>query len=137
MVVSSTGTVYVAAYGSAKIGVFNTATIEDTAFETNYQPATASANYIATGGGPAGLALDEPHGRLYVYTRFDDSVAVIDTATRATLATHPLYNPEPASITQGRPFLYDAALTSGNGEASARAATCSATSTDSAGTSAT
>jgi hypothetical protein len=118
MVVSSTGTVYVAAYGSAKIGVFGTSTLEDPAFETNYQPATASANYIATGGGPAGLVLDEPHGRLYVYTRFDDSVAVIDTTTHATLATHPLYNPEPASITDGRPFLYDAVLTSGNGEAS-------------------
>jgi hypothetical protein len=118
MVVSSGGTVYVAAYGSAKIGVFGTSTLEDPAFETNYQPATASANYIATGGGPAGLALDEPRGRLYVYTRFDDSVAVVDTATHATLSTYPLYSPEPASITQGRPFLYDAVLTSGNGEAS-------------------
>ena len=117
MVVSSAGTVYVAAFGSAKIGVFSTATLEDPAFEANYQPATASANYIATGGGPAGLVLDEAHGRLYVYTRFDDSVAEIDVATHATLATHPLYNPEPASIVEGRPFLYDAVLTSGNGEA--------------------
>jgi hypothetical protein len=118
MVVSSTGTVYVAAYGSAKIGVFSTAVLEDPAFESNYQPATASANYIATAGGPAGLVLDEPRGRLYVLTRFDDSVSVIDLATHATLATHPLYNPEPASILAGRPFLYDAVLTSGNGEAS-------------------
>jgi DNA-binding beta-propeller fold protein YncE len=118
MAVSSTGTVYVAAFGSAKIGVFSTATLEDPAFEANYQPATASANYIQTGGGPAGLALDEPRGRLYVLTRFDNSVAVIDLATRATLATHVLYNPEPASIVEGRPFLYDAVLTSGNGEAS-------------------
>jgi thrombospondin type 3 repeat protein len=118
MVVSSAGTVYVAAYGSAKIGVFSTATLEDPAFEANYQPTTASASYIATGGGPAGLALDEAHGRLYVLTRFDNSVAVIDPSTRATLATHALYNPEPASILEGRPFLYDAVLTSGNGEAS-------------------
>ena len=109
---------YVAAYGSAKIGVFPTATLEDPAFEASYQPSTGSANYISTGGGPAGLALDEPHGRLYVLTRFDDSVAVIDLATRATLATHPMHNPEPASIVEGRPFLYDAVLTSGNGEAS-------------------
>jgi hypothetical protein len=118
MVVSSTGTVYVAAFGSGEIGVFSTATLEDPAFETNYQPATASANYIATGGGPAGLALDEPRHQLYVFTRFDDSVAVIDTDTHATVATYALYDPEPASILQGRPFLYDAMLTSGNGEAS-------------------
>ena len=118
MVVSSTGTVYVAAFGSAKVGVFDAATLEAPDFEASYQPATASANYIPTGGGPAGLVLDEPRGRLYVYTRFDDSVAVIDPATRVTLATHALHNPEPASIVEGRPFLYDAVLTSGNGEAS-------------------
>ena len=118
MVVSSTGTVYVAAFGSAKIGVFSTATLENPAFETTYDPATASANYIPTGGGPAGLVLDEPRGRLYVLTRFDNSVAVIDPATRATLATHALHNPEPTSIVEGRPFLYDAVATSGNGEAS-------------------
>jgi hypothetical protein len=118
MVVSSLGTVYVAAFGSAKVGVFSTATLEDPAFEASYDPPTASASYIPTGGGPAGLVLDEPRGRLYVLTRFDNSVAVIDPATRATLQTHALHNPEPASITTGRPFLYDAVLTSGNGEAS-------------------
>jgi hypothetical protein len=118
MVVSSTGTVYVAAFGSAKIGVFSSATLEDPTFETNYQPATASAGYIPTGGGPGGLVLDEPRGRLYVATRFDNAVAVIDTASRTTLETHALHNPEPSSIVAGRPFLYDAVATSGNGEAS-------------------
>ena len=59
MAVSSTGTVYVTAYGSAKIGVFSAATLEDPAFESTYDPTTASANYIPTGGGPAGLVLDE------------------------------------------------------------------------------
>jgi Bacterial TSP3 repeat len=118
MAVSSTGTVYVAAYGSAKIGVFSTATLENPAFETTYDPTTASANYIATGGGPAGLVLDEARGRLYVFTRFDNSVAEIDPATKTTIATHAMHTPEPPSITAGRPFLYDAVLTSGNGEAS-------------------
>jgi DNA-binding beta-propeller fold protein YncE len=118
MIVSSTGTVYVAAYGSAKIGVFSSATLENPAFESTYDPTTASANYIPTGGGPAGLVLDEPRARLYVFTRFDNSVAVIDPATKATLATHALHTPEPASIVEGRPFLYDAVATSGNGEAS-------------------
>jgi DNA-binding beta-propeller fold protein YncE len=118
MVVSSTGTVYVAAYGSAKIGVFSATTLENPAFESTYDPTTASANYIPTGGGPAGLVLDESQNRLYVFTRFDNSVAVIDPATKATLATHVLHNPEPASVVEGRPFLYDAVATSGNGEAS-------------------
>jgi YVTN family beta-propeller protein len=118
-VVSTDGsTLYVAAFGSARIGVFSTAEIEDPNFETNFDPTVESASYIPTGGGPSGLVLDETNHRLYVLTRFDNSVQVIDPATKATLATHTLHNPEPASIVNGRPFLYDATLTSGNGEAS-------------------
>ena len=52
-------------------------------------------------------------------TRFNNAVEVIDLATEATWAVHALHNPEPDSIVDGRPFLYDAGrLTSGNGEAS-------------------
>jgi hypothetical protein len=109
-VVSSNGsTLYVPAFGSSKIGVFSTAAIEDPNFETNFNPTTASANYITTtGGGPAGLVLDEVNNRLYVLTRFDNSVQVINPTTKATLATFPLFNPEPASVLAGRRFLYDA-----------------------------
>jgi hypothetical protein len=119
-VVSSNGaTLYVPAFGSSKIGVFSTAAIEDPNFEANFNPTTASANYITTpGGGPAGLALDEVNNRLYVLTRFDNTVHVINPTTKATLASHALFNPEPASVVTGRPFLYDAQLTSANGEAS-------------------
>ena len=118
-VVSSDGaTIYMAAFGSAKIGVFSTADIEDPSFEINFDPTVESANYIATGGGPGGLALDETNNRLYVLTRFDNSVAVIDPTTKATLETHALHNPEPPEVVDGRPFLYDAVNTSGNGEAS-------------------
>jgi len=118
-VVSSDGsTIYMAAFGSAKVGVFDTADIEDPSFEANFDPTVESANYIATGGGPSGLALDEANGRLYVMTRFANRVEVIDTATKATLETHDLHNPEPASVVDGRPFLYDAVATSGNGETS-------------------
>ena len=118
-VVSSDGSkLYVAAFGSAKIGVFDTADIEDPAFETNFDPTVESAQYIATGGGPAGLVLDEARGRLYVLTRFDNSVASIDVATRLTVETLPLHNPEPPHVVTGRPFLYDAFATSSNGEAS-------------------
>jgi hypothetical protein len=42
---------------------------------------------------------------------------VIDTRTRAEIAHVPVFNPEPASVVVGRPVLYDARLTSSNGEA--------------------
>jgi DNA-binding beta-propeller fold protein YncE len=118
-VVSSDGsTVYVAAFGSARIGVFSSSDLEDPAFELNFDPTVASANYIATGGGPSGLALNEADDRLYVLTRFDNQVEVVNLSTGAVITSHPLHDAEPASVTNGRPFLYDAVATSGNGEAS-------------------
>ena len=108
-------TLYVAAFGSSKIGVFDTATLEDDSFD----PATQSARYIpVSGGGPGGLVLDEARNRLYVLTRFDNSVSVIDLATGTEQAHVALHNPEPPSVVAGRPFLYDAVATSSNGEAS-------------------
>ncbi len=107
-------TLYVAAFGSSKIGVFDTASLENNTFD----PRLASANYIAvSGGGPSGVVLDEARGRLYVMTRFDNAVKVIDLASHQEIATQSLPNPEPPSVVQGRPMLYDAARFSGNGEA--------------------
>lgn len=107
-------TVYVAAFGSSKIGVFSTAELENDTFN----PTTESGNYISvSGGGPAGLALQEPANRLYVLTRFDDAVKVINLASKQEVQAVPLPNPEPVSITQGRPFLYNGNL-SANGEGS-------------------
>ena len=51
-----------------------------------------------SGGGPSGLALDEANHRLYVLTRFDNAVKVIDTTTRQEIAQHPLHNPEPPQV---------------------------------------
>lgn len=114
MAVSSDGsTLYVAAFGSAKIAVFSTASLADDSFQPD-----AATHISLAGGGPTGLLLDETHHRLYVLTRFDNAVASIDLATRTELQRLPLYNPEPPSIVDGRPFLYDATLTSSNGEAS-------------------
>jgi hypothetical protein len=105
----------VAAFSSSKVGVFDTAALEADTFN----PRTASAGYIpVTGGGPSGLVLDEARNRLYVMTRFDNAVKVIDLATKSQLASAALYNPEPDSVVQGRPFLYDANFSSANGEAS-------------------
>jgi hypothetical protein len=121
-VVSSDGnTIYVAAFGSSKIGVFTKAELEDPAFETNYDPmgVNGSADYLTTtGGGPAGLVLDEANNRLYVMTRFNNAVEVIDLGTGTTSAVLPMHNPETQTVVDGRPFLYDAVATSGNGEAS-------------------
>jgi YVTN family beta-propeller protein len=114
-VVSGDGArIYMAAFGSARVGVFDAADIESGSFS----PTVASADYIPTAGGPSGLALDEANGRLYVLQRFDNSVAVVDIDTQATVETHALHNPESSSIVDGRPFLYDATVSSGNGEAS-------------------
>jgi YVTN family beta-propeller protein len=106
-------TLYVAAFGSSTVGMFDTGALEDDSF------VPSSLDHIPVrGGGPSGLVLDEPRGRLYVLTRFDDAISIIDTAARSEVAHLPLHDPEPASVRVGRPFLYDAVLTSSNGEAS-------------------
>ncbi|HME90119.1 MAG TPA: YncE family protein, partial [Myxococcaceae bacterium] len=100
-------TLYVAAFGSSKVGIFSTAALEDDSF----QPDTANQIPVS-GGGPSGFALNEAGQRLYVLTRFNNSISVIDTAARSELSQVALYNPEPPSITSGRRFLYDATLSS-------------------------
>jgi YVTN family beta-propeller protein len=111
MAVSSDGaTLYVAALGSSKIGVFDTAELESDTFVPD------AADHIAvSGGGPTGIELDEARDRLYVLTRFDNSISVIDTGTGAEIAHVSMFNPEPASVLAGRRFLYDARFTSSNG----------------------
>ncbi len=55
--------------------MFDTAALEADTFN----PVTSSPNYISvSGGGPSGLALDESRNRLYVMTRFDNAVKVIN-----------------------------------------------------------
>jgi hypothetical protein len=54
---------------------------------------------------------------MYVTTRFDNAIKVIDLATGSEVAQLPMPNPEPPSVVQGRPILYDATHFSGNGEA--------------------
>lgn len=108
-------TVYVAAFGSDRIGVFPTAALENDSFD----PTVLSAGYLpVAGGGPSGLVLDEPRGRLYVATRFDNGVAVLGLASRSELERHALHDAEPAHVTGGRRLLYDARFSSANGEAS-------------------
>ncbi len=112
-VTSDGATLYVAAFGSSKIGVFSTAALESDTFVPD-----ASSHIAVSGGGPTGLVLDEARGRLYVLTRFDDSISVVNTSLAMEEAHVPLHTPEPAVILKGRRFLYDATATSSNGEAS-------------------
>jgi YVTN family beta-propeller protein len=115
MVVSGDGkTLFVAAFGSSKIGVFDTTQLRNNTFD----PRQISANYLpVSGGGPSGLLLDEANGRMFVMTRFDNAVKVINLATKGQTQAVALPNPEPASVVAGRPMLYDATHNSGNGEA--------------------
>jgi len=114
MAVTGNGaTLYVAALGSDKVGVFSTAELENDTFVPS-----AASHISVSGGGPTGLVLDEERGQLYVMTRFDDAISIINTATRAETAHVTMHNPEPASVVVGRRFLYDAAFSSSHGDSS-------------------
>ena len=114
MVVSNDGkTLYVAAFDSQKIGVFDTAKLENNTFTPDV------ANQVQlSAGGPAGVVLDEANKRLYVLTRFDDGISVVDTTTKTEVSHLSMYNPEPQKIVKGRRYLYDASFTSSHGDSS-------------------
>lgn len=115
MEVSADGTtLYVAAFGSGKVGRFDAASLSADTFAPD-----ASTHVTVSGGGPTGLALDEADRRLFVLTRFDNSISVIDIDAWVETSHVPLgFNPEPPEVTDGRRFLYDADFSSSNGEAS-------------------
>lgn len=116
MAVSSDGsTLYVAGYGSSAVGVFDSAALAAGTVDTS---ADRLIDLSSPGPvGPSGLVLDEARGRLYVVTRFDDSLVTVDLETRAVLGRARMHTPEPAETIVGRPMLYDARFTSSNGEA--------------------
>ncbi len=104
-------TLYVAALGSGKVGVFDTTLLENGTFVPD------PADHVElSGGGPTGLVLDEGNSRLFVLTRFDNSISVVNTVMKVESSHVALHNPEPASVVAGRPFLYDARLTSSRGD---------------------
>jgi sugar lactone lactonase YvrE len=111
MAISDNGeTLYVTAFGSRKVGVFATLELEDNSFTPDVQ------NQIElSGGGPSGIVLDENNGRGYVLTRFDNGISTIDLSNKSEIAHIRMFNPEPPEVVDGRKFLYDARLTSGNG----------------------
>jgi YVTN family beta-propeller protein len=91
------GTLYVAATGSAKVGVLDST--------------GAVQARINVGQGPTGLALDNTRRRLYVLNRFDETLSVVDTSSRTVVGNVSIgNNPEPQAVRSGRRFLYDASL---------------------------
>ena len=102
-------TLYVAAFGSAKVAVLPTASVKSGAFVPD------SARHITVPDGPAGLALNTSGSRLYVYSRIAHSISVVDTALKSVLKSVALFSPEAMRVKNGRRFLYDAVATSSNG----------------------
>ena len=106
-------TLYTAVLGNDKIVIYDTEALEADDFYPD------EVDQIAvSGGGPTGVVLDEKRDRLYVLTRFDNGISIVDTDAREELDHLTMHNPEPASLVAGRRFLYDAALTSSNGDQS-------------------
>ncbi len=103
LVVSSDGsTVYVAAFGSRKVGVL----------DANGDV----TRRIVVGDGPCGLALDEPRNRLYVMNRFSSTLAVVALGPDAVSELPLGFDPTPAPIREGRHFLYDGEFSSAHGD---------------------
>ncbi len=103
-------TLFVAAFGSDKIAIYDTSALEDDSFEVSGDDQVA-----ISGGGPSGIVLDEARGHAYVATRFDNGVSSVDLDSREETMHRTMPSPEPAEVSAGRRFLYDANLTSGNG----------------------
>ena len=111
MAVSADGkTLYVTAFGSDKIGVFDTAELEQNTFVPD-----AGTHIEISGGGPTDIVIDTARERAYVATRFDNGISIVDLKEQRETQHIGMYNPEPPSIVEGRRFLYDARLSSGNG----------------------
>src|SRR5262249_31802830 len=112
LAVSADGkTLYVVAQGSAKLAVYDTAKLES----GTMVPSTANQVRLSAGG-PTGVVLDERDGVAFVLTRFDNGISTASTPANKETPHRPPYNPEPASVTTGRKFLYDATLTSSHGD---------------------
>jgi cytochrome c peroxidase len=100
---------FVVAQGSSKLAIYNTAALE----AGNGSPAAATQVHL-TGGGPTGVVTTP--GLAFVLTRFDNAISVVALGSSKEVAHVAMFNPEPASVTAGRRYLYDATLTSALGD---------------------
>lgn len=104
---------YVAALGSSTVVVLDAAS-------------GALVDELDVGLLPLGLAVDDAHGLLYVFTRGDNTIQAYDLASHAPAGRpRPLaYDPEPAAIASGRIHMYDARSSSGAGTDNLSCASC-------------
>ena len=114
------GFVYVAAHGTDRIGVCDLAGNVIARIEIGVTPGTLVNTRQKRG--PRALALHPAQNLLYVHNHLSATLAVVDTVARNVLVELPTstWDPMPATIRQGRKFLYDAKL-SGNGTMSCAA----------------
>lgn len=101
---------YLTAYGSQKVAVYNSNKLENDDFAPD-----ANNHIELSAGGPSGIVLDKHSPRAFVLTRFDNGISIINTETNNEVAHLTLFNPEPENIVKGRQFQFDARLTSGKG----------------------
>jgi DNA-binding beta-propeller fold protein YncE/cytochrome c peroxidase len=111
MAVTADGSkLYVVAQGSGKLAVYDTASLE-----AGSATPTSQNQVLLSAGGPTGIVLDEGGGAGFVLTRFDNGISLVDLGSRREIGHVKMFNPEPAKVTDGRRFLYDAAYTSATG----------------------
>ncbi|MGH2571377.1 MAG: hypothetical protein ACRDGR_09135 [bacterium] len=93
---------YVAAMGSAKVGVLDAA--------------GHVTRRIPVGQGPSGLALDEARNRLYVVNRFASTLSVVELSNGSSVEIGIGFDGSHPDVVAGRRFLYDGELSSSHGD---------------------
>ncbi|HEX7860808.1 MAG TPA: hypothetical protein VF773_10805 [Verrucomicrobiae bacterium] len=68
--------------------------------------------------GPVGLAVDPTGNRLFVLSRFEAALTVLDADSLSRITTIPLFDPTPENIRKGRAHFYNTHKNSGLGQAS-------------------
>ncbi|MCA8950056.1 MAG: beta-propeller fold lactonase family protein [Planctomycetes bacterium] len=113
---AAAGRIYVAAQGTDRVGVLDLTGGVIDRIEIGNAATTRDKR------GPRALALHPSQPVLYVLNRLSDTLAVIDTQSRAVLHELPIatWDPMPQQLREGRKFLYDSKL-AGNGTMSCAA----------------
>jgi YVTN family beta-propeller protein len=111
----ATERVYVAAHGTDRIGVLDATT---GAVVSRIEVGVTPGAVVDTRNkrGPRGLALHPSGAHLYVVNALSNTLAVVDTQQELLVNEQPVatVDPMPATMREGRKFLYDSKL-SGNG----------------------
>ena len=107
---------YIAAFGTDRVGIFDTNTGTVSGFvEIDPQATGATVNPVSKRG-PRGLALNVSAHLLYVLNRIYNTISIVNLSNNTVTAEIPTgtVDPTPVAIRNGRGFLYDHKL-SGNG----------------------